>query len=69
MLAGKFLTKRSLNMEVVVRTFRQLWRTKESFEITIVGNNILLFAFELEVDAEKVLLGEAWSYDRHLDIL
>ena len=33
------------------------------------GNNILLFEFELEVDAEKVLQGEPWSFDRHLVIL
>lgn len=29
----------------------------------------LLFAFDLEVDADKVLLGEPWSYDRHLVVL
>lgn len=29
----------------------------------------MLFTFGLEVDAEKVLLGEPWSYDWHLVIL
>ena len=28
----------------------------------------LLFKFELEVDANKVILSEPWSYDRHLVI-
>ncbi|KAK7832538.1 uncharacterized protein CFP56_026312 [Quercus suber] len=65
-LAAKFLTRRALNMEAVARTFRPLWRTKESFQITNAGNNILLFAFDLEVDVEKVLIGEPWSFDRHL---
>uniref|UniRef100_A0A7N2KK34 Zinc knuckle CX2CX4HX4C domain-containing protein n=1 Tax=Quercus lobata TaxID=97700 RepID=A0A7N2KK34_QUELO len=32
----------------------------------IVRNNILLFDFDVEVDADKGLLGEPWSYDRHL---
>lgn len=65
----KIITRRALNIEVVVCTFRTLWRTKEGFEVTNAGNNVLLFAFEREVDAEKVLLGEPLSYDRHLVVL
>lgn len=34
-----------------------------------MGNNLLLFAFDLEVDAEKVILGEPWAYDRHLVVI
>ncbi|XP_075650223.1 uncharacterized protein LOC142620798 [Castanea sativa] len=68
-LAAKFLTRRALNVEAVARTFRPLWLTKEYFHITNVGNNVLLFAFELEVDVEKVLLGEPWSFDWHLVVL
>lgn len=34
-----------------------------------MGNNTLLFTFDLEVDVEKVLLGEPWSYDRHLVVI
>ena len=49
--------------------FPSLWRTKESFKVTNAGSNTLLFAFDLEVDADKVLLGEPWSYDRHLVVL
>ena len=68
-LVAKFLTKRALNVEVVAHTFRPLWRTKKSFCVSNAGNNILLIEFELEVDAEKVLQGEPWSFDRHLVIL
>uniref|UniRef100_A0A7N2MLC6 DUF4283 domain-containing protein n=1 Tax=Quercus lobata TaxID=97700 RepID=A0A7N2MLC6_QUELO len=53
-------------MEAVARTFRPLWRTRECFHISNAGNNILLFDFDVEVDADKVLLSEPWSYDRHL---
>lgn len=66
MVAAKFFTRRTLNMEAVVRTFRPFWRTKEGFEVTNTGNNVLLFALVREVDADKVLMGEPWSYDRHL---
>ena len=41
-------------------------RTRQNFEISAVGDNIALFAFELEADVEKVLHGEPWTYDRHL---
>ena len=51
-LAGKFFTCRSLNVEAVAKTFRPLWRTKGGFNVIVGGENILLFAFELEVDAE-----------------
>ena len=68
-VATKFYTRRALNMEVVMRTFRPLWCTKDGFEVMNAGNNVLLFAFEREVDVEKVLLGEPWSYDRHLVVL
>ena len=67
-LAGKFFTRRTLNVEVVAKTFRPLWRTKGDFNISVGGENILLFAFELEVDAERVFQSEPWAFDRHLVI-
>lgn len=30
------------------------------------GDNVLLFEFELDVDAKKVIQGESWAFDRHL---
>ena len=65
-LAAKFFTRRSLNVEAVAKTFRPLWRTRGNFEVSDRGDNILLIAFELEVDAEKVIQGVPWAFDRHL---
>lgn len=65
-LAAKFYTRRLVNLEVVAKKFRPLWRTKNSFQVSDAGVNRLLFAFELVEDIEKVLLGEPWSFDRHL---
>ena len=65
-IAAKFFTCRSLNLEVVANTFRPLWRIRGNFELSNSGNNVLLIAFELEVDVEKVLQGEPWAFDRHL---
>ena len=67
-LAGEFFTRRTLNVEAVAKTFRPLWRTKGGFNVTIGGENILLFAFELEVDVERVIQGEPWAFDRHLAV-
>ena len=68
-LAAKFLTRRSINIEAVARMFRPIWCTKRNFEVSIAGDNILLIAFEWEVDVEKVLQGEPWVFNRHLVVL
>lgn len=68
-LAGKFFTRRTINIEALAKTFRPLWRTRRNFEIRAAGDNIVLFAFEIEADVEKVLQGEPWTYDRHLVVL
>lgn len=68
-LAAKFLTRRIVNIEAMARTFRPLWRTRRDFEVNDAGNNIVLFDFMLEMDMEKVLMGEPWSFDRHLVVL
>ena len=65
-LVGKFFTRRILNVEAIAKTFRPLWRTKGGFNVTVGCENILLFAFELEVDVERVFQGEPWTFDRHL---
>ena len=54
-LATKFLTKRALNVEAIGRTFKPLWRAKKEFKVCEAGDHILLFVFELESNAERVL--------------
>lgn len=65
-IAAKFFTCRSLNLEAMANTFRPLWLIRGNFGVSDGGNNVLLIAFELEVDVEKVLQGELWVFDRHL---
>lgn len=38
-LAAKFYTRRSVNLEAVAKTFRPLWRTKYRFEVSDAGDN------------------------------
>lgn len=65
-IAAKFLTQRVLNLEAIARTFKQLWSTKKGFEVKDMGNHVVLFVFLDETDADRVLLGEPWSYDKYL---
>jgi hypothetical protein len=68
-LAAKFLTRRTLNVESVARTFKPLWRTDHGFTIRDMNDNKLVFVFEDEADRERVMMGEPWAYDKHLVIL
>ena len=65
-LVAKFFTWRSLNIDAVVWTFRPLWCTKGCFQTSDAKQNFMVFTFDLEDDVEKVLMGEPWSFDRHL---
>lgn len=53
-------------MKAIARTFEPRWRTKLGFEVKDVGNHTVLFVFGDEVDTDKVLMGEPWTYDKHL---
>ena len=65
-LAGRFFTKRVVNAEAVACTFKPLWKPIGELKIRDVGGNILHFEFEGNLDVEKVLEFEPWSYDKHL---
>ena len=65
-MAGKFLTKRVLNVDDVARTFKPLWKPIGELKIWDIVDNILLFEFEDILDLERVIEFEPWSYDRNL---
>ena len=64
--AGHFFTKRVLNMEVVGRTFKPLWKLKGELKIRDLGDSILVFDFKEGLDLERVLELEPWMYDKHM---
>ena len=68
-IAAKFMTRRALNIEAIGRTLKPLWKTRNGFEIRDVGNHILLFVFDNEIEAERIMATEPWTYDKHLIIL
>ena len=68
-LATKFLTKRALNMEAIAKTFTLLWKIRKGFEIRDMGDHRVLFVFPDPSNVDKVLMGEPWTFDRHLVVL
>ena len=65
-LVAKFLTTRVLNIDSVARTFKPLWKTRQSFSVQDLGRNRVAFVFEDDMDLERVLVNEPWSYDKYL---
>ena len=65
-LAAKFLTIRAINVDIIGRTFKPLWRARNEFKIREVDDHVLLFIFELESNAERVLAQQPWSFNKHL---
>ena len=68
-LAGKFLSKRRINLEAVVKALKPTWKTTENFEIQDVGDNTTLFLFQNEEDMNRVLWASPWSFDKYLLVL
>lgn len=65
-LAGRFFTKRVLNVEALGSTFKPLWKLKVEVKIRDLGDNILVFDFEEGLDLERVLELEPWLNDKHM---
>ena len=45
-IVAKFLTKRALNTDAVIRTFSPLWHSWKGFKVCNAEDHILLFVFD-----------------------
>ena len=68
-IVAKFLTKRALNIDAVIRTFSPLWCSRNGFKVCNTEDHVLLFVFDNPKEVEKILTSEPWSFDRHLVVL
>ena len=65
-LAGKFLSKRRINLEAVVKALKLIWKTKENFVVQDTRDNTTLFLFQKEEDMNRVVWASLWSFDKYL---
>lgn len=65
-LAGRFFTKRTLNVESIARTFKPLWKPTGELKLRDLGDNILLFEFLDSLDLARVLEYEPWTFDKNI---
>ena len=68
-LAALFLTPRIINMESVLRALKPLWRIGMGLKARDMGHNKVMFIFQNEADAERVLVNGPWSFDKHMIII
>ena len=54
-IVAKFLTKRAINMEVIVKTFNLLWRARNGFKIQSFEDHKILFTFDNREDVDRIL--------------
>ena len=53
-------------MEAIGKTFKPLQRSWNEFKVREAGDHVLLFVFELETIAKRVLATKPWSFDKHV---
>ena len=68
-LASKFLSKRRINLEAVVKALKPIWKTLDNFEVQDAGDNTTLFLLQKEEDMNRVLWARSWSFDKYLLVL
>ena len=68
-MAGKFLSKRQINLEAVVKALKPIWKMSENFEVQDVGDNIFLYLFQKEEDMNQVMWASLWSFNKYLLVL
>uniref|UniRef100_A0A7N2L0X4 DUF4283 domain-containing protein n=1 Tax=Quercus lobata TaxID=97700 RepID=A0A7N2L0X4_QUELO len=68
-LAAKFLTQRALNLDAITKAFSPLWRATKGFKLRKEDDHIVLFTFKDKNEMLRVLVGEPWSFDKHMVVL
>ena len=58
-VAARFFRGRVLSMEAIAKTYK-------GFKVRDMGNHRVVFVFLDASDVEKVMMGEPWTFNKHL---
>ena len=56
-------------MDVVARTFKQLWRSTNGFKIRQLRDHKVLFVFGNLLDVDCIIQNQPWSFGKHLVVI
>ena len=68
-LLGKIVMRKNVNMEAMKMVFVKLWKIKAGISIREVGERLFIFQFEDEVEKDRVLQKQPWSFNKSLLVL
>lgn len=68
-LIEKLLTSRIISKVAIKNALIGAWRTREDFEVELIGKNLFLFKFECNFDKDWIFKNGPWFFDKYLLIL
>ena len=64
-IAAKFLTKRVLNVDIIIRTFTPCG----GLAMVLLGDHKIIFTFDNKEDVDRILLSKPWTFNKHLVVM
>lgn len=68
-LVWRFLIHINFNTDTMKTVLFKAWRLKHELEISAIGGNRFVFQFSDEVEKDRVLVRQPWSYNKSLLVL
>lgn len=63
------MKSQALHMEIVARTFKQLWQSTSGFMLWNLGDHKVLFVFDNSTDIDRIIHSDPSSFDKQLVVL